>query len=364
MTSHSRTFTDLFACFRGTVAPDTDWMALLALANQTLTTTALIEVTERCTNQIPDDVRGYVREMFDRNVMRNDRLAAQLSETVAALNSRDITPILLKGAARLASTPQAQWGIKLMSDLDIVVAPHEVDPALEAMFAAGYTLHFQTPPNSNKWYAELKRPSDVGMVDLHQMLPGPAFFYRPAGDILQHCRLVQIGQGSAYVPSATLQALILIIHDEFQDSDYWTGHIDVRHLLDLRDLARSTEGIDWNRLAAMAPNRLARNALETQLVALATLLDVEVPIALRQRLIPRLQFQRRLSQAKFPMLRAVLLPVAMLDYRNYRTGVGRGGGASGSESGGSSGSKRWRLPRKDTLRFLLSRTREDRVGKI
>ncbi len=69
-------------------------MSLLGLANQTLTTPALMEFTTRFKDQIPEDVCLYIQEMFERNVARNDRLAAQLTETVAAINDRGVTPVL------------------------------------------------------------------------------------------------------------------------------------------------------------------------------------------------------------------------------------------------------------------------------
>jgi hypothetical protein len=58
-------------------------MSLLGLANQTLTTPALMEFATHFKDQIPEDVCLYIQEMFERNVARNDRLAAQLTETVA-----------------------------------------------------------------------------------------------------------------------------------------------------------------------------------------------------------------------------------------------------------------------------------------
>ena len=70
---------------------------------------------------------------------------------------------------------------------------------------------------------------------------------------------------------------MLIIHDQFQDDDYWVGEIDVRHMVELRDLANSAEGIDWSRMMSFAPRRLARNAIAKQLVALAELFGVDVP---------------------------------------------------------------------------------------
>ena len=359
MAKHSRSLIQLCECFRGCVPKHADWMSLLGLANETLTTPALMHFVTRFKNQIPEDVCLYVREMFERNVARNDRLAAQLTETVAAINDRGVTPVLLKGAAMLATAASPRWGSRLMSDLDIMVLPDQIEATLDALFALGYSEHFLTPPGDGKWYMELQRPSDVGMVDLHRALPGPAFFYHPSGDAKQHCKMMRIGRGRAYIPSATYQALILTIHDQFQDSDYWIGNIDVRHLIELRDLAISPEGIDWEMLAALTPSKLARNALETQLVALFCLLGVDVPIHMRSRFVPRLQHRRRLAQARIPLLRQALLPIAVLDYRNYRDELGR------SNRGGEVVSNRkWALPKSDTLRFLLALSREQRAGKI
>jgi hypothetical protein len=174
-----------------------------------------------------------------------------------------------------------------------MIWPGQVEPTLEALFALGYTVHHQTPPAAGNWHMDLKRPGDVGMIDLHRAPPGPAFFYRASADVKQHCKITHVGRGSAYIPSATYRALILTIHDQFQDSDYWIGNIDMRHLLDLRDLALSPEGIDWTLLASFTPNKLARNALETHLVALFSLLAVDVPAPMRTRFIPRLQHRRR-----------------------------------------------------------------------
>ena len=317
-----------------------------------------MEFVTRFKDQIPEDVYLYIREMFERNVARNDRLAAQLTETIAAINDRGVRPVLLKGAAMLAASPRAHWGKKLMCDLDILVSPSEVEATLDALYAVGYSMHGRTPPDLERWFAELKRPSDVGMVDLHRGLPGPPFFYR-AGDVRQHCKMVNIGRASACIPSATYQALILTIHDQFQDSDYWIGNIDLRHILDLRDLTRSPEGIDWDLLASFVPDKLAKNALETQLVALFSLLGVDVPAAMRTRLIPRLQFKRRLIQARFPLLRHALLPIAVLDFRNYRVGIG-----ASNRSGTDVSGRRGALPRKDRMRFLLALSRKQRVGKI
>lgn len=356
MAGHSSALLSLCECLRGSFPARADWLSLIGLANQTLTTPTLIGFVSQFEQDLPKDVCAYVRHIHRRNLSRNERLTAQLEEAIVAINGRGVTPVLLKGAATLATAPKAGRDVRLMSDLDIMVGPDQIEAAFDALSGIGYELHFQTPSDSEKWFAELKRPQDVGMIDLHQRPPGPAFFYRSQGDVLQHSKRVSIGEGSAYIPTATYQALMLIIHDQFQDYGYWVGEIDIRHLIELRDLCHSPEGIDWDQLAGFATSSLARNAVESQLIALARLLGVNVPLRMCGRFIPRLQFARQLIQARFPMMRWPLLIVPTLDYRNYR----RGPGLKYQASRGLPGF----LPKGSSLRFILRIAKGHRVGKV
>lgn len=359
MPDPSTSIIQLCQCFRGVPPKSIDWMSVIGLANRTLTTPELVNCIHRFPDRVPGDVARYVSEIFERNSQRNERLAAQLKQAVAALNENGVTPVLMKGAAMLATKDRAQSATRLISDLDILVAPDEADIALASLSALGYRVHYQAPRGASKWYADLQRPEDVGMIDLHQALPGNAFFYRSHGNVKQYCELLAGEHGTAYIPSATYQAFLLIVHDQFQDSDYWVGAIDLRHLLHLRDLIEAPQGFHWNLLASLGSGRLARNAIETQLVTLFSLLDVEVPVEMRMRLMPRLQYWRRLIQARIPVLRHALLPLTLLDLRNYRAEVGRAERLAAHQK-----PKMWILPKMDTMRFLLDLSRDRRSGKV
>src|ERR1700743_829752 len=105
MVSYSPALPDLCACFRGEVPKRADWLSIIGLANQTLTTSALMDVAVRFESEVPDDARRYIQFIFERNVIRNNRLTTQLVETVETLNERGIVPTLLKGAAMLWTAP-------------------------------------------------------------------------------------------------------------------------------------------------------------------------------------------------------------------------------------------------------------------
>jgi hypothetical protein len=356
MDDYDRSLNQLCECFRGEFPRHPDWVRLVGLANRTLTTPGLREFALRFEGRIPEDLSQCISEIHRRNLERNDRLTAQLAEAVAAMNDAGIVPVLLKGAATLATNGRLHCGSKLMSDLDIMVEPTQVIASVKALQGTGYRVVLETPPNATRWHADLMRRGDVGAIDLQGQLPGPAFFYPGEREFRKHCCPVAIGEGTALVPCATYQALILIIHDEFQDSGYWVGNIDLRHLLDLRHLVR-TGGIDWQMLSSLASSRLARNALETQMVALFSMLGTDVPASFRRRWMPRLQHWRRMCQARFPFLRLPLILFVLLDYKNYASGPG-------VALGQATGFGRLRVPPSSRLRFLLALSGTQRAGKI
>lgn len=359
MARHSAALTSLCNCLRGMPPVDVDWTSVIGLANQTLTTPALIDFVDQFEPELPEDVCTYIRQIHRRNSLRNDRLAGQLEEAVVAMNGQGVTPVLLKGAATLATTPKERRGVRLMCDLDIMVMPDETERAVAALGAIGYGIRHQAPPEGERWHVDLDRSRDVGTIDLQGAAPGPAYLYHSSGHALNHCVPALLGRASVYIPTPTYRALMLIIHDQFQDYGYWLGDLDLRHLVELRDLNNSVEGLDWKELASHVSGELMKNAVETQLLALAALLGVEVPYSMRSRLIPRLQFMRQLMQARFPSTRVPLLAMTFLDLRNYRReAVTRYKQTSVRRPG------LWSMPRAATLQFLLRTATAARVGKV
>ncbi|MGY4286351.1 hypothetical protein ACVWXO_005571 [Bradyrhizobium sp. LM2.7] len=359
MARHSAALTSLCNCLRGLPPVEVEWTSVIGLANQTLTTPALIDFVDQFASVLPEDACTYIRQIYRRNVLRNERLAGQLEEAVIAMNGQGVTPVLLKGAATLATAPVERRGVRLMSDLDIMVMPDEAEGAVTALRAIGYQIHERSLPDSQRWYVELNRPRDVGTIDLQRAAPGPAHLYGGPGLALNHCAPALLGRGSVHVPTPTYRALMLIIHDQFQDYGYWLGELDLRHLVELRDLNNSAEGLDWQELASHVSGELMKNAVETQLLALATLLGVEIPRSMRSRLIPRLQFTRQLMQARFPATRVPFLAMTVLDLRNHRREATSGYTQAGMRRPGL-----WSVPRADTLQFLLRAATAVRVGKV
>ena len=291
-------FDALLGALRG-VPPDPRlWTAVIELANRSWLTPALLSAftTSGRIDELPADVRQYLRFIHGRNRERNLRLRAQLQEAVAAFNRAGIRPILLKGAITLFTAPDSAIGNRMMSDLDLLIEEFDRATAEVSLTALGYR---QAAGQHGLW-----RPQDPGVVELHARAGVIAEY--GIGEVTA-CLLEQHRDGAtALLPSPTLQALNLILHDQIKEGDYWRGCIDLRHLCDLAALSAMPGGIDWVYLRAALPGRLWRNALDTQALTLHGVLGVTIPLITRQRLIPKLQYQRRMAQIRHPRLAAPL----------------------------------------------------------
>ena len=292
------------AAMRGRVPDEADWPLLLETANRGWIGPALFLGLDRggLLDAIPDPVRDYLSLLHERNRERNRRLLAQLIEATRALNAAAIEPILLKGAIHLFTAEDDDLGWRMISDLDLSIAPEDVAPAKAALEALGY--------RGFGGDHELARPQDAGAIELHDR-PSTRSRRYLSGDLLACSPLVARGGAMVRIPSATARALHLIVHDMIKEGDYWSFRIDLRHLHDLAGLARSG-GVDWCRLAADLSDPVARKALIVQARAIEDLFGIAIPPDLRSgRMTEARHLARLVCAGRGPAASAVRLAGAV-----------------------------------------------------
>lgn len=282
---------------------DGDWERLIGQANRTMTIAALGVALARHRPGVPEDARIFLETVVAANRERNRRLMALLEELLDLLSDVVPSPILLKGAALLASLGERAAAGRIMGDIDLMLPPEAMAGARRRLLDRGFQVFAESGMEDAP--IVLYRDSDVGMVDLHGRMKGsnPRFDH---ARLLPHCAPVAIGDHRALAPSPAAQTALLTSHDQLQELDYWRGLIDMRHLLDMAWLARSDGGIDWQVLDGLFPSRQAQRALRTQLLALRRLFGVPVPREYCRGLWPRIQHRRQLLQADRPGLRRLL----------------------------------------------------------
>lgn len=291
----------LIAGLRGSPPDRTDWRAVIALANHTLLTPDLFSSLARSgqIHHLPEDVREYLQFVHGCNRERNLRLRTQLREAVAALNRRDVVPFLLKGAIPLFLSPAGQVPSRMTSDLDLAVDSPEETIARACLEELGYV--------DVAGARGMARQQDAGMLELRTS--------RSNG--FEPPKLVQRDGLRVKIPSAQSRALHWMVHDLLKEGDYWRGRIDLRHLYDLARLAESDD-VDWTALQASMSDRSARNALDTQLLALHHFFGTRIPAKCGQRPMIRFQHWRRIFTAIHPVIGAPLRLTGNLMWGTWR----------------------------------------------
>ncbi|HEV7317725.1 MAG TPA: nucleotidyltransferase family protein [Ensifer sp.] len=311
MKRHSyRNLVALASCLDGNPPNDMNWDDIIALANESLTISSLALATRNAPN-LPQDVCEYLTVIHDRNAERNRRLLAQLMEAVEHLNRAGVEPVVMKGAAILLAQAPDEIGARMLTDLDIFVRPADMRVSITALEAIGYEIRLDSGswPGNPRYHlpAVLERPADVGGIDLHCRPKGPASF----GDIewlYGRSRRITLAGKHVYLPSAFVQIVFLILHDQFQDGDYWRGLIDLRHLLDIVKLAR-LDDVAWGELRSLFAAGYERNAVDAQILTALALFEIDSASTLSFGIRSRIQLRRRQLQVGRSYL---AIPLAIL----------------------------------------------------
>jgi hypothetical protein len=265
------------------------WRDVLELANRTWVTPAVFLALRAHgrLDAIPDDVRDFLAFIHERNVLRNRRLRAQLVEAVRALNGAGVEPVLLKGAIALWGASEDELGRRMMNDLDLSVGPQDTERAEAALLGLGYAEAVGV--------RGFGRTDNPGLIEIRDK-PSPRARPYLSGDILAGSERREREGCVARLPSATAQALHLIVHDMLKEGDLWRWSLDFRHLHDLWTLASR---VDWLEIDTRLADRPGRRALDLQVMALADLFGFErsaTPLA-RNVLMTRLRHHARLTTA-------------------------------------------------------------------
>ncbi|KSV64387.1 hypothetical protein N182_10750 [Sinorhizobium sp. GL2] len=320
----------LASCLNGHIPKVLNWDGIVALANRSLTITSLAGAVTDAKPHLPEDLTNYLSMIYRRNTERNCRLKAQLAEAAASLNDIGIEPVVMKGTAILASAAPEDLGARLLTDLDILVRPQDMRGATKALCRAGYAVALSSGegswPGNTEYHLPvvLVRPTDVGSIDLQCRPKGPASF-GGADWLYRDSCLVDLGGGRLRVPTPFAQIVLLILHDQFQDGDYWRGLTDLRHLLDIARLARASS-IDWNELRSLFASGYERNAVETQILTAAALLGLNRTASTEVGSRARIQLARRRLQLGRDYLRVPLTLLTLISEVAYYRSWDRFGG--------------------------------------
>lgn len=191
-----------------------------------------------------------------------------------ALNRHRITPLLLKGSA-LREHVYDEATDRSMGDLDLLVAPDEIDRSMAALREAGYrpeSEQLQAAYREHHFHYVLNHPRGF-VVELHWGLtqPGSAV---PLDAKQFLARAMTSGRG-ANVPVRVPSPEDLLLHTVSQNEDDGFGLL--RRIVDIDRIVARSPRLDWSYLARTARESHLDVVLRVSLRLASVLLRTDVP---------------------------------------------------------------------------------------
>ncbi len=228
-----------------------NWAQVAEIASRHLITAALYQgfIDKDLTDVLPGEFHEYLKTVHRLNSERNQNLLAEAVGAARLLNHVGIEPVLLKGIANLASGLYNDPGIRILADIDILVAEKELTNGVNAFTKAGYKfehvedfadiIHHHLPP--------LTREGAIGSIEIHRKLDYQHLL--SSDEIRFHSEVLNMNGLKARILSPQDRISHTIIHDQINHQGRYLGSISLRQLYDFVLLRRAHEGaIDWMKV--------------------------------------------------------------------------------------------------------------------
>jgi hypothetical protein len=224
------------------------WPDVERLADEHLVSPALWAAvsSRQCVDQLPVSVADRLQREYRRNLGRNLALRAQAREAIEALNQSGVEPILLKGVLYLLDGTLTDVGVRVMADIDLVVAREDFDTSVKTLEYIGYQPE-PGKPHLHPHELPMVRPDRAGSIELHRDLgsqPVPSVL--PTIEVWEDSKPLAVDGLRARAPSPTHRVLHNVLHAQMQDLNFFAGGLPLRqlHTLVLLDQTLGFE-IDW-----------------------------------------------------------------------------------------------------------------------
>ena len=265
-----------------------EWEALLGQARQTALIGRLALQLNRAglLDQVPQRPRAHLQAAL-RVIARQQREITWEVECIErALQQVDTPVVLLKGAAYLIAGLPPSTG-RLFSDVDIMVARHQLPAVESALFAAGWLSEARdayTNRYYRTWMHELPPMRHVRRgttIDVHHSISPPTSRFAVDGSRL----LARLAPVPGKERLFTLSREDLVLHSAthlFMEGELWHG---LRDLLDINDLvlAFSTDTDFWEKLLQRAAELGLQVPLSHAAVHIERLFRTRPPAHLQMR---------------------------------------------------------------------------------
>jgi hypothetical protein len=258
--------------------PVEEWQAVAVLAKRHAVAPQLHHRLKQLGIPLPDPVAAELKGALLRNTARNMRLYQELGSLLRKLQAEKIPVIVLKGAY-LAEAVYDNIGLRMMTDIDLLIPEKDVEKAIGLLETAGFkperpffpeadgVLHYHAPPMvKNGTFVELHwnltRESNLPGLNTEELWARS----RPVS--LAGCDVRVLSLGDLVLHLAVHAAYGHQFHEQF------------RSLVDLVEIFRKYESeLDWDAITQTCRAWQAERGTYLTLRLVKELLGGRVPAA-------------------------------------------------------------------------------------
>jgi hypothetical protein len=191
--------------------------------------------------EVPPEVEKRLWGIYAANRVRNDAIRAEEERVVKAFAAAGVAVWMLKGT-RLGERLYGDAGARQVSDIDLLIAPQELERANEVLRACGYVLEGSAPLEELRESAEIvyvrgAAGDGIAPLDLHQRVAP----YQKTDALADHIRA---HRGEA---SDEVLLVYLCVNQVAHRFARLQQFLDIARLLEMRGAA-----LDWNGVLRLA----------------------------------------------------------------------------------------------------------------
>jgi hypothetical protein len=263
---------------------DEDWELIVRIASEHSASPAVWRAVEHAA-AAPEEVKNYFCAIFEINAARNRMMLAGLDALLALFDAHGVRCVVLKGGANIASGLYNDPGERFLSDLDVLVAPGQIETAERLLRAHGYTD--MDPEAPRRWFTmdrhlpPLVPPTGGFAIEVHTSLVSSKRLETlvPAAAMLQRAIAVQWNGRSILIPHPTDAVIYNIVHAQLHHELQAHGVIELRQLRDLALLAaRHRDAVDWSEVERRFAGAGFAHVLAEQAAISRVLMGVALPV--------------------------------------------------------------------------------------
>jgi len=200
----------------------------------------------RLLHLLPDDLVLYLEDIYNLNLVRNNRILEQAMEIARALHKEGIRPLFLKGSAQLLQHCYYDTGDRIMIDIDLLVELQSLGKAVQILSGIGYghdAGYSRFDPGVHHHFPVLHKPGGVAGVEIHHRVTHPGYMScLPTALILREA--VPVLSGMAAVMDMKHQLMLHFFHDQLVHWQFENRAQSLRGLYDFYLLSRQLPPAD------------------------------------------------------------------------------------------------------------------------